>query len=86
MVDSCVQNYILPDAAIFKPMTDLQNAYNNFRVYGTCILIALFLCVFIGVRFVSKFAPVALFAVLFSILCVYIGVFLAGSEHSPGPK
>lgn len=64
-------------------MDELHNAYNNFRVYGTCFLIALFLCVFIGVRFVSKFAPVALFAVILSIVCVYIGVFVAGPNHGP---
>jgi potassium/chloride transporter 4/5/6 len=74
---------MVPVAAIFKPMDDLTNAYNNFRVYGTCILIILFLCVFVGVRFVSKFAPVALFAVLISILCVYIGIFLTGPTRGP---
>ena len=43
----------------------------------------MFLCVFVGVKFVSKFSPIALFCVLFSIVCVYIGIFVASPDRGP---
>jgi len=60
-----------------------MNAYNNCRVYGTILCFLMFVCVFIGVKFVSKFSPIALFCVIVSILCVYIGVFVANPDRGP---
>src|SRR5690606_35952714 len=42
----------------------------------TIFLIIIGTLVFIGVKFVSKFAPVALICVLVSILSVYLGIFV----------
>lgn len=85
-----------PWASIFGDFTkDAEAMYNNFRVYGTMLLLfmgklvaslkssmksdeILFLTgliVFLGVKFVNKFATVALACVIFSIIAVYIGIF-----------
>lgn len=70
-------NYIAPGMALFGDFeADKQILYHNIRVYGTIFLIIIGLLVFIGVRFVSKFAPVALFCVLISIFSIYIGIFI----------
>ncbi|KAH7642587.1 solute carrier family 12 member kcc isoform X2 [Dermatophagoides farinae] len=70
-------NYISPEIALFGDFeADKSILYHNIRVYGTIFLIIIGILVFIGVRFVSKFAPVALFCVLVSILSVYLGIFV----------
>lgn len=73
-----LQQYMSPTIAIFKPITDDSNAFNNYRIFGTCLLIIMFIWVFLGVKFVSKFSPVALFCVIISIIAIYIGIFYAG--------
>lgn len=50
--------------------------YNNFRVYGTGLLMVMGLIVFVGVKFVNKFATIALACVLLSIVAVYVGIFV----------
>ena len=74
---------MLPDASIFGPINIPANAYNNCRVYGTALLLIMFACVFIGVKFVSKFSPIALFCVICSILCIYIGIFISNPDRGP---
>lgn len=70
-------NYISPEIALFGDFeADKDILYHNIRVYGTLFLIVIGILVFIGVRFVSKFAPVALFCVLVSILSIYLGIFI----------
>lgn len=101
-----------PWMSIFGDFTKDQDAmFNNFRVYGTCLLIimgerqcllkyivddcqlqhpskhhvysfhSLFFplikgcIVYVGVKFVNKFATVALLCVIFSIIAVYTGIF-----------
>lgn len=72
-----VLNYIYPEAALFGDFRrDPQILYHNIRVYGTCIVAFCALCVYIGVKFVSKVAPVALVCVILSILSIYGGVFI----------
>lgn len=75
--------YIAPVMSLFGPVNIPMNAYNNYRVYGTALCLLMFICVFIGVKFVSKFSPVALFCVIVSILCVYIGIFAANPNRGP---
>lgn len=56
---------------------DIENeadAFHNFRIYGTIFLILLGMCVFIGIKFVSKLAPFSLVAVLISVVCIYAGI------------
>lgn len=65
-----------PGLSIFGDVNvDPSAMYNNFRVYGTGLLVVMGTIVFIGVKFVNKFATVALACVIFSILAVYIGIF-----------
>lgn len=72
-----VLTYMAPSMSIFGDFTkDASIMYNNFRVYGTCLLIIMGLIVFVGVKFVNKFATVALACVLLSILAVYVGIFV----------
>uniref|UniRef100_W8BPR2 Solute carrier family 12 member 6 n=1 Tax=Ceratitis capitata TaxID=7213 RepID=W8BPR2_CERCA len=71
-----VLTYMAPWASIFGDFTkDPDAMYNNFRVYGTLLLLIMGLIVFLGVKFVNKFAAVALACVIFSIIAVYIGIF-----------
>lgn len=65
-----------PELSIFGDFTkDVEIMYNNFRVYGTCLLLVMGTIVFIGVKFVNKFAGVALACVILSIVAVYVGIF-----------
>lgn len=50
--------------------------YNNYRVYGTILLLCIGSVVSVGVKFVNKFAVVALSCVILSILAVYVGIFV----------
>ncbi|SPP73176.1 solute carrier family 12 member 6 isoform X2 [Drosophila guanche] len=71
-----VLTYMAPWASIFGDFTkDADAMYNNFRVYGTVLLIFMGLIVFVGVKFVNKFATVALACVILSIIAVYVGIF-----------
>ncbi|VDQ03870.1 unnamed protein product [Trichobilharzia regenti] len=69
--------YICPQASIFD-----DALFNNTRVYGTILLFIVMCCVFMGIRFVSRFAAVSLAAVLLSIICVYLGVFTVNSSRT----
>ena len=68
--------------SIFGDVDIEANAFNAYRVYGTAILIILSIIVFIGVRFVSKFAAISLACVILSIFCIYIGIFVANEDSS----
>ncbi|XP_029645952.1 solute carrier family 12 member 4 isoform X2 [Octopus sinensis] len=68
--------YIAPQMSIFEDM------YHNFRIYGTATLILLSTFVFIGVRFVSKFATLSLACVILSIISIYIGIFVTNENRS----
>lgn len=72
-----VQTYMAPSLSIFGDFTkDASIMYNNFRVYGTGLLVVMGTIVFIGVKFVNKFATVALACVILSIIAVYVGLFV----------
>ncbi|XP_046751316.1 solute carrier family 12 member 4 isoform X2 [Diprion similis] len=78
-----VLTYMAPGMSIFGDFTkDASIMYNNFRVYGTGLLMVMGTIVFIGVKFVNKFATIALACVIFSIIAVYVGLFynFNGSE------
>lgn len=63
--------------SIFGDFTkDPEAMYNNFRVYGTGLLLIMGMVVFVGVKFVNKFATVALACVILSITAVYVGIFV----------
>lgn len=68
--------YMTSKLTLFGQISDDEVKFNNFRVYGTILLMVMGTIVFVGVKFVNKFATVALACVLFSILAVYIGIFV----------
>ena len=55
------------------------------QVYGTALLGIMGIIVFLGVKFVNKFASVALVCVLGSIVAIFVGVFVNfnGNESAP---
>ena len=71
-----VLNYMSPELALFGDFRDPSILYHNIRVYGTCLLALCAVCVYIGVKFVSKVAPIALVCVLLSIFSIYGGIFI----------
>ncbi|XP_018363501.1 PREDICTED: solute carrier family 12 member 4 isoform X3 [Trachymyrmex cornetzi] len=72
-----VLTYMAPSLSIFGDFTkDASIMYNNFRVYGSVLLMIMGTIVFVGVKFVNKFATVALACVILSILAVYVGLFV----------
>ncbi|XP_025993316.1 solute carrier family 12 member 4 isoform X2 [Solenopsis invicta] len=72
-----VLTYMAPSLSIFGDFTkDVTIMYNNFRVYGTILLMIMGTIVFFGVKFVNKFATVALACVILSIIAVYVGLFV----------
>ncbi|XP_075975973.1 solute carrier family 12 member kcc isoform X2 [Anticarsia gemmatalis] len=72
-----VLTYMAPWMSIFGDFTkDPEAMYNNFRVYGTGLLLVMGMVVFLGVKFVNKFATLALACVILSISAVYAGIFV----------
>ena len=57
-----------------------RDPFNNFRVYGTAVLLLLTLIVAIGVKFVAFFAPISLACVIISILSIFVGAFQANES------
>ncbi|XP_051884675.1 solute carrier family 12 member 4 [Pristis pectinata] len=77
--------YIAPKAAIFKPIDPHEEStamLNNMRIYGTVFLTLMCLVVFIGVKYVNKFASLFLACVIISILSIYVGV-MKSAVHPP---
>ncbi|XP_050314545.1 solute carrier family 12 member 6 isoform X3 [Anthonomus grandis grandis] len=68
--------YMAPSATLLGSISDDEVKFNNFRIYGTCLLLVMGTIVFVGVKFVNKFAAVALACVLLSIVAVYVGIFM----------
>uniref|UniRef100_A0A671LEF5 Solute carrier family 12 member 4-like n=1 Tax=Sinocyclocheilus anshuiensis TaxID=1608454 RepID=A0A671LEF5_9TELE len=68
--------YLIPQAAIFHP-ADIHAGsgamLNNMRVYGTICLSLMAVVVFVGVKYVNKFASLFLACVIISIVSIYTG-------------
>ena len=63
-----------PQCTIIGDIEVQSDAFHNFRIYGTILLIIIGCIVSIGIKFVSKLAPVSLIAVLVSVVCIYAGI------------
>ncbi|XP_078509105.1 solute carrier family 12 member 5 [Lissotriton helveticus] len=80
--------YLFPAMAIFKSEDaagEPAALLNNMRVYGTCVLSFMALVVFVGVKYVNKFALVFLGCVILSILAIYAGVIKSAFEPPDFP-
>lgn len=76
--------YMAPSMSLFGDAAPGEDAmFDNLRVYGSILLNLLALVVFIGVKYVNRFASVCLFAVILSILCVFIGFFVTPFGNQP---
>ncbi|XP_076849390.1 solute carrier family 12 member 4 [Brachyhypopomus gauderio] len=68
--------YLVPQAAIFRA-TDIHVVdsamLNNMRVYGSLCLSLMAVVVFVGVKYVNKFASLFLACVIISIVSIYAG-------------
>uniref|UniRef100_A0A0N4Z7Y3 Solute carrier family 12 member 6 n=1 Tax=Parastrongyloides trichosuri TaxID=131310 RepID=A0A0N4Z7Y3_PARTI len=67
--------YLLPEAKIFDDM------YNNFRVFGTILLVIIGFIVLAGVKVVNKFALPCVLVVIVCIFCTFIGGFVKSNGH-----
>lgn len=52
-----------------------EDVYNNYRLYATCMLIALTIVVALGVKIANIFSIVALLAVTIAVLSIFVGFF-----------
>ncbi|XP_069507469.1 solute carrier family 12 member 5 isoform X2 [Ambystoma mexicanum] len=80
--------YLFPAMAIFKAEDargEPAALLNNMRVYGTCVLSCMALVVFVGVKYVNKFALIFLGCVILSILAIYAGVIKSGFDPPDFP-
>ena len=66
--------YIFPNATLIGDIEVPSDAFHNFRIYGSVLLVIIGCIVCIGIKFVSKIAPVSLIAVLVSVICIYVGI------------
>ncbi|EGD80722.1 solute carrier family 12 member 6 [Salpingoeca rosetta] len=76
--------YIAPGMSAFgeiEPGT--PSLLNNMRLYGTVLLCLMGFIVFVGVKYVNRFASFCLATVLLSILCIYIGYFASPTSRQP---
>jgi len=72
--------YIAPELAVFGDVH--HDPWNNFRLYGTVIMLVLTLIVAVGVKFVQMFAPISLACVIISFVSIVIGACLATAEST----
>lgn len=57
---------------------------HDLQVYGIIVTILLCFIVFGGVKMINRVAPAFLIPVLFSVLCIFLGVFLAKKNDPAG--
>jgi hypothetical protein len=72
-----VVNNTLPNGTIAGATTISTPNLHDLQIYGVIVTILLCFIVFGGVKIINKVAPAFLVPVLLSILCIYIGVFIA---------
>ncbi|EDQ91239.1 uncharacterized protein MONBRDRAFT_6305 [Monosiga brevicollis MX1] len=76
--------YMAPGMSAFGDAAPGSDAMlSNMRLYGTVLLLLLGFIVFVGVKYVNRFANVCLVAVLVSIFLIYIGFFASPEARQP---
>ncbi|KAG5254639.1 cation-chloride cotransporter [Salix suchowensis] len=82
----------VPAAGIFKETitkvngTDIPHpiqstSSHDLQIYGIVVTIILCFIVFGGVKMINRVAPAFLIPVLFSLFCIFIGIFLTKKDH-----
>ncbi|XP_057949125.1 cation-chloride cotransporter 1 isoform X2 [Malania oleifera] len=69
-----VNGTVVPEPIPAPSLHDLQ-------IYGIVVTIILCFIVFGGVKIINRVAPAFLVPVLFSLFCIFIGIFLARKDH-----
>lgn len=57
---------------------------HDLQIYGIVVTIVLCFIVFGGVKMINRVAPAFLIPVLFSLFCIFIGIFVARKDHPVG--
>ncbi|KAM0860870.1 hypothetical protein ACQ4PT_046263 [Festuca glaucescens] len=78
-----VNNTLLNGTAVAGTATISTPSLHDLQVYGVIVTILLCFIVFGGVKIINKVAPAFLIPVLFSLLCIYLGVFIAPRHNAP---
>ncbi|OIV97289.1 hypothetical protein TanjilG_07041 [Lupinus angustifolius] len=82
----------VPAAGIFKETVSQVNgtavaqpiqspSSHDLQIYGIVVTIILCFIVFGGVKMINRVAPAFLIPVLFSLICIFLGVILARKDH-----
>ncbi|OQU82897.1 hypothetical protein SORBI_3005G040700 [Sorghum bicolor] len=78
-----VVNNTLGNGTTKSATTISTPSLHDLQIYGVIVTILLCFIVFGGVKIINKVAPAFLVPVLFSILCIYIGVSIAPEPGAP---
>lgn len=77
----------LPRAGIFtKTITQAngsvayQTSVHDLQIYGIVVTVLLCFIVFGGVKIINRVAPAFLIPVLFSVFCIFVGIFASGKD------
>lgn len=57
-----------------------QTSIHDLQIYGIVVTIILCFIVFGGVKMINRVAPAFLIPVLFSVFCIFIGIFVSGKD------
>ncbi|KAH9619527.1 hypothetical protein KSS87_019668 [Heliosperma pusillum] len=57
-----------------------QISVHDLQIYGIVVTIILCFIVFGGVKMINRVAPAFLIPVLFSVICIFLGVFVSGKD------
>ncbi len=64
-----------PSLMLFGNVNEDQEVlYHNMRLYGSVLCFLMGLIVYVGVKPVSKAAPLVLFCVIMSIVAIFVGI------------
>ncbi|KAF0918735.1 hypothetical protein E2562_025855, partial [Oryza meyeriana var. granulata] len=77
-----VNNTLVNGTAAGSATTISTPNLHDLQIYGIIVTMLLCFIVFGGVNIINKVAPAFLIPVIFSILCIYIGVFIAPRSNA----
>ncbi|WOL17211.1 cation-chloride cotransporter 1 isoform X1 [Canna indica] len=79
-----VSNSTAADGTITQIVTTVSTpSLHDLQVYGVVVTILLCFIVFGGVKIINKVAPAFLIPVLFSLFCIFLGIFSAPRATTP---
>lgn len=66
------------NGTVSEPIQSIST--HDLQIYGIVVTIILCFIVFGGVKMINRVAPAFLVPVLFSVFCIFIGIFLAKKD------